>query len=129
MLFNLSPIYFACKSSNHKLFRNRKISPDTNLQKIYTNIKHKIFEELVPSVLPLLKKKKHLRLGHAGIMDHSVDLSIPDFKKVSTTTTKKEWTEAIIKNIYINIYKCITANTSAIWQHDTHTTDQLNFFS
>ena len=61
MLFNLSPIYFACKSSNHKLFRNRKISPDTNLQKIYTNIKHKIFEELVPSVLPLLKKKKALK--------------------------------------------------------------------
>ena len=30
-------------------------------------------------VLPLLKK--HIRLGHAGTMDHSVDLSIPDFKK------------------------------------------------
>ena len=37
------------------------------------------FEELVPSVSPLLKK--HIRLGHAGIVDHSVDLSIPDFKK------------------------------------------------
>ena len=24
------------------------------------------------------KKKKHTRLGHAGIVDHSVDLSIPD---------------------------------------------------
>ena len=43
-------------------------------------MEHKIFEELVPSVSPLLKK--HIRLGHAGIMDHSVDLSIPDFKKV-----------------------------------------------
>ena len=43
------------------------------------NIEHKIFEELVPSVLPLLKK--HIRLGHAGIVDLSVDLSIPDFKK------------------------------------------------
>ena len=32
---------------------NHKISPDTNLP--YTNIKHKIFEELVPSVSPLLK--------------------------------------------------------------------------
>ena len=31
----------------------------------------------VPSVSPLLKK--HIRLGHAGIVDHSVDLSIPDF--------------------------------------------------
>ena len=40
---------------------------------------HKIFEELVPSVSPLLKK--YIKLGHAGIVDHSVDLSIPDFKK------------------------------------------------
>ena len=23
------------------------------------------------------------------------------------------------------IYKCVTANTSAIWQHAAHTTDQL----
>ena len=36
-------------------------------------MKHKIFEELVPSVLPLLKK--HIRLGHRGIIDHFVDLS------------------------------------------------------
>ena len=39
-----------------------------------------MFEELVPSVLPLLRK--HIRLGgHASIVDHSVDLSKPDFKK------------------------------------------------
>ena len=38
-----------------------------------------MFKELVPSVSPLLKK--HIRLGHAGIVDHSVDLSIPDFTK------------------------------------------------
>ena len=43
-------------------------------QNIHTNIKHKIFKELVPSVLPLLKK--YIRLGHAGIVEHSVDLSI-----------------------------------------------------
>ena len=66
--------------------------------KAYTNIKHKIFEELVPSVSPLLKK--HIRLGHAGIVDHSVDLSIPDF----FLSIKKEWKEAIkkIKDYYIN---------------------------
>ena len=46
----------------------------------YTNLEHKIFEELVQSVSTPLKK--HIRLGHAGIVDHSVDLSIPDFKKV-----------------------------------------------
>ena len=76
------------------------------------------FRRISPSVSPLLKK--HVRLGHAGIVDHSVDLSIPDFKKAQ----KKEWTEAI-KNSKI-LYKCITANTSVIWQHAAHTTDQLS---
>ena len=73
-MFSLAPIYSARKLSNYKLSINHKISHDTNLHKtkIYTNIKHKIFEELVPSVSPLLKK--HIRLGHAGIVDHSVDL-------------------------------------------------------
>ena len=81
-MFILSPIYSAHKPSNHKLSINYKISHYTNLHKTktYTNIEHKIFEELVPSVSPLLKK--HIRLGHAGIVDHSVDLSIPDLKKV-----------------------------------------------
>ena len=71
-MFSLSPIYSARKSSNHNFFKNHQISPDTNLHKT----KHKYFEELVPSVLPLLEKR--IRLGHAGIVDHSVDLSIPD---------------------------------------------------
>ena len=57
-MLNLSPIYSARKSPNHKLSQNHKINPDTNLSKTYTNIKHKIFKELVPSVLLLLKKKK-----------------------------------------------------------------------
>ena len=55
-MFCLSPIYSARKSSNHKLSKNHEISYGTNLQKTYTNIKHKIFQELVPLVLPLLKK-------------------------------------------------------------------------
>ena len=38
---------------------------------------------------------------------------------------KKEWTEAIKKNSKI-LYKCITANTSVIWQHAAQTTDQLS---
>ena len=59
------------------------------IKKKYTNITHKLFEELVPSVSPLLKK--HVRLGHTGIVDHSIDLTIPDFQK----SIKKEWTEAI----------------------------------
>ena len=36
---------------------------------------------------------------------------------------KKERTEAI-KNKKL-LYKCITANTSIIWQHAAHTTNQL----
>ena len=56
-----------------------------------------MFEELVPSVSLLLKK--HIRLGHAGIVDYSVDLSIfinTRFKKKKYE--KKERTEAI-KNL------------------------------
>ena len=34
---------------------------------------------------------------------------------------KKDWTDAIKDKIY----NCIIANTSAIWQHAAHTTDQL----
>ena len=55
-----------------------------NNNNTYTNIKHKIFEELVPSASPLLKK--HIWLGHAGIVDHSVDLSIPDLNKALKKT-------------------------------------------
>ena len=114
--FNLS-IYSSHKSSNHKFLTQIYI-----YNKIYTNIKHKIFEESVPSVLPLLKK--HRRLGHAGIADHSVDLSVPDIPPPpKKKRMKKEWTVAII-NLKM-LYKCITANTSAIRQHAAHTTDQL----
>ena len=120
-MFNLSPIYSARKSSNNRLSINHKISLDTNLHETkQTNIGHKIFEEYVPSVSPLLKK--HIRLGHAGIVDHSVDLSIPDFffKKY-----KKGMDRSNKKNSEI-LYKCITANTSVIWQHAAHTTDPLS---
>ena len=54
--------------------------PKPALTQIYTKhtqTPNKFFEELVHSILPLLKKKE-IRLGNAGIMDPSVDLSIPD---------------------------------------------------
>ena len=95
-MFHLSPIYSAYKSLNHNYPKTTKsVLTQTLINKKYTNIKHNIFEELVPSVLPLLKAnkqtnkqtknkknkktKKQVRLGYAGIVDHSVDLSIPDF--------------------------------------------------
>ena len=55
----------------------------------------------------------HIRLGHAGIEDPSVDLSRPDKKKILESTET------------LQIKKCITANTSETWQHAAHTTDQL----
>ena len=75
----LSPIDSSHKSSNHKLPQNTKsvLTQIYIYNKRYTDIEHNIFEELVPSVLPLLKK--HVRLGHASIVNHSVNLSIPDF--------------------------------------------------
>ena len=101
-MFSLSPIYSACKSSKHKLSTNYKFTEN----KTYTNIEHKIFAKLVPSVSPLFKKKTHIRLGHAGIVDHSVDLAILDFlfkvyikkifKKGTDRSNKK------IKQYYIN---------------------------
>ena len=115
-MFNPSPIYSARKSSNHRLPQNHKISPDTSQHKRNANIKHKIFEELVPSVLPLLAK--HMKL------DTLVSWAIPKiyqyqiFKKY----IKQEWTEAIF---FLLLYKCITANTSVKWQHAAHITDQL----
>ena len=79
-LKQLSPIYSSHKSSNHKFLKKHKISPGTNLYITeHTNVKLKIFKELVPSVSPQLKK--HIQLGQAGIVDHSVHLSIPEFKK------------------------------------------------
>ena len=59
-------------------------------------------------------------LGHAGIVDHSVDLSTPDFKK----SIKKRMDRSNKKNSKI-LYKCITANTSVMWQHAAHTTNRL----
>ena len=79
-MFNLSPIYSARKSSNHKLSINHKISHDTNLHKTkHTQTSDKKCPRISPfGITPV---EKHIRLGHAGIVDHSVDLSIPDLKK------------------------------------------------
>ena len=48
-------------------------------------------------VLPLLKK--HIRLGHAGIGYYSVDLLIPDFKKVLKKKKKKRRRKERTSNI------------------------------
>ena len=49
---------------------------------------HKHWTQNFPRISPFgttpVKKNKqqHIKLGHAGIVDHYVDLSIPDLKKV-----------------------------------------------
>ena len=106
-MFNLSPIYSARKSSNRKLSKTHKISPDTNLHKTKhtKSIEHKIFEELVPSVSPL--SKKHLRLGHAGVVDHSVDF----------ININKGWTEAKKKKkMHNSKYQCHMAACCTYYQ-------------
>ena len=65
-----------------------KINPYANIKQhvhVYTNIKH-IFEEFIPSILPLLKE--NIGLGHAGIVDHS-NLSIPDFFFINRNNIKR----------------------------------------
>ena len=53
---------------------NPKTSPHANIkQNTRTQTTH-LFEELVPSLLPMLKE--HIRLGQAGIINHS-NLLIP----------------------------------------------------
>ena len=47
-----------------------KTSPYAIIKHTYTNIRHTFLEELVHSVLPLLKE--HKRLGYAGIVHHSI---------------------------------------------------------
>ena len=70
-MFSLPPIYSARKSSNRKLSKKHKITPDTNLQKTYTNIEHKIFEELAKG-------------AKAGKLDR------PEIKKGRKITKKKK---------------------------------------
>ena len=83
--FSLSASYSAHKSTNHKFSKIDKISPDTNLFKTkhtYTNIKQIFFRRMSPFSMALFKNKVHKRPGHAGIADHSVDLSIPEFLSI-----------------------------------------------
>ena len=98
-MFNLSPIYSARKSSNRKLSINHKISHDTNLykNKTYTNIGHKIFEELVPSVSPLLKKHKARTRWYCGPFRRFIDTRF--FKKYKKRNGQKQ---SKILKYYIN---------------------------
>ena len=92
-MFNLSPIYSACKSSNHKLFINHKINPVHKFKLKKTIHKHRTqnFRRISPfGIAPVKKKKKHIRLLHAGIVDHSIDLLIPYSQKYKKRNGQKQ---------------------------------------
>ena len=118
-MFNLAPIYSARKSSIHKLSINHKISHDTNLHKTkHTKTSDTNFRRISPfGITPVEKAHKARTRWYRGPFRRFINIR---FLK----SIKKEWTEAI-KNSKI-LYKCITANTSVIWQHAAHTTDQLS---
>ena len=59
-MFNLSPIYSACKSSNNILCENHKISPDTNLQKTYKKHQTQNFWRISPFGIAKMEGKWHL---------------------------------------------------------------------
>ena len=74
------------------------------------------FRRISPfGIAPVEKAHKARTRWYRGPFRRFIDTRF--FKKYK----KKEWTEAI-KNS--QIYKCITANKSVIWQHAAHATDQ-----
>ena len=113
--------YSARESAIHKSSKNHKISPDTNLCKQNKTKIHKyqtqIFRRISPFGIASVKKahKARTRWYH-GPFRQLVNT------RFSKSTKKNEWTEAF----FLKFYKCTTANTSVIWQHAAHTTDQLS---
>ena len=94
----MSPIYSACKSSNHKLFKNHKISPvlDRIKQFVLIYIKQNIhkyrtqnFQRISPfGITPVEKAHKARTRWYRGPLRRFINTR---FKK----SIKKEWTEAI----------------------------------
>ena len=79
--------YPARKSSNHRLSRTTK-SVLTQMYRKHTQTSNIFFRRISPfGIAPV---KKHIRLGHAGIVGHSVDLSIPHFEKKKVFKKKKK---------------------------------------
>ena len=69
-------------------------------------------------ITPVKKAHKARTRWYRGPFRRFIDTRLKKKKSI-----KKEWTEAI-KNSKI-LHKCITANTSVIWQHAAHTTNSL----
>ena len=121
-MFNLSPIYSARKSPNHKSSKNTKSILIQTYTRQYTHKHQKQnFLRISPfGITPvIIFFLKHIRVGRTRWYRGP-------FRRFINTrffflSIKKEWTEVIkIEKI---LYICILANTSAIWQHAAHNTD------
>ena len=113
-MFNLSSIYSARKSSNHKLsIVMTQIYIKQNIHKHRTQN----FRRTSPlGITPAEKAQKARTRWHRGPLRRPINTR-------PQKSIKKEWTETI-NNSKI-LYKCITENTSVTWQHAAHTTDHL----
>ena len=99
------------------------------------------------SPLNIALLKKYIRVGHAGIVVPSLTVCMVSvgvkqhwrrycrpfnlyywYEIIKKENTRKEWTKTIkTKQTEQNYnFKCIMANTSAIWQQAAHTTYQLS---
>ena len=92
-MFNLSPIYSARKSSNHKLFKNHKISHIHNFyikQNIHKHPTQNFRRISSLGITPVKKAHKAGTRWYRGPFRRFINARF--FKKY-----KKEWTEAIKK--------------------------------
>ena len=99
-MFNLSPISLpsteVIKPQIIQKQQNQSWHKCTeNIHRHQTNFFLRISPFGIAPVKTIYIQKKHITLGHAGIVNHSVDLSIPDFFLSIYKNKKKEWTEAI----------------------------------
>ena len=63
------PSYYVIPFSN-QIYTNQSIQASNIKHNIHQQASIQIFQESVPSIKPLLKKRT--RLGHAAIVDHSI---------------------------------------------------------
>ena len=89
-------------------------------QIIHTRTSSTKFRRISPLVIaPVTEAHKAWTRSYSGPFRRFIN------KKKKKKSIKKEWTETIIKKKK----RSIAANTSPIWEHGGHTTDQLTFSS
>ena len=122
-MLSLSPFFFFLLSMQvikPQIIQKQKISPDTNVQKTYTNIKQFFCRRISPfGIAPVEKAHKARTCWYRGPFNRFINTRSEKSKKGIDKSNKQK------TNKQTKVYKCIKANISAIWQHAAHTTDQL----